>query len=77
MTGEDKRPPDFGITPRLVLGLTIMTAGLLLALDNLGFVDSSLFFRYWPIAFVIAGTALLAIGHYLVARPWRARSAGR
>jgi predicted membrane protein len=55
MTGEDKRPPDLGITPRLVLGLTIMTAGLLLALDNLGFVDSSLFFRFWPIVFVILG----------------------
>jgi DHA1 family bicyclomycin/chloramphenicol resistance-like MFS transporter len=30
----------------------------------------------WPIAFVIAGTALLAIGHYLVARPWRVRAVG-
>jgi DHA1 family bicyclomycin/chloramphenicol resistance-like MFS transporter len=30
----------------------------------------------WPIAFVIAGTALLAIGHYLVARPWRVKAVG-
>ena len=27
----------------------------------------------WPIVYVIAGSSLLAIGHYLVARPWRAR----
>jgi predicted membrane protein len=55
MTGEDRRPPDPGIAPRLILGLTIMTAGLLLALDNLGLVDSSLFFRFWPLAFVVLG----------------------
>jgi len=55
MTGEDRRPPNRGIAPRLVLGLTVMTAGLVLALDNLGIVDSSAFFRYWPLAFVILG----------------------
>jgi hypothetical protein len=55
MTGEDNRPPNRGIAPRLVLGLTVMTAGLVLALDNLGLVDSSAFFRYWPLAFVILG----------------------
>ncbi len=55
MTPADNRPPNPGIGPRLVFGLTIMTAGLVLALDNLGFVDSSLFFRYWPLAFVILG----------------------
>lgn len=55
MNGEDKRPNRPGIAPRLVLGLTIMTAGLLLALDNLGLLDSTLFFRYWPLAFVALG----------------------
>ncbi|MCG6928442.1 MAG: cell wall-active antibiotics response protein [Acidobacteria bacterium] len=55
MTGQDSRPPNHGIAPRLVLGLTVMAAGLVLALDNLGFMDSSLFFRYWPLAFVILG----------------------
>jgi predicted membrane protein len=47
-------------TPRLVLGLTILMAGLLLALDNLGLVDSSWFFRYWPLAFVILGVIKLS-----------------
>ena len=55
MTGQDNRPPNPGIASRLVLGLTVMTAGLVLALDNLGVVDSSAFFRYWPLAFVILG----------------------
>ena len=55
MNGEDRRPPNPGIGSRLILGLTIMTAGLLLALDNLGLVDSSLFFRFWPLALVILG----------------------
>jgi DHA1 family bicyclomycin/chloramphenicol resistance-like MFS transporter len=31
----------------------------------------------WPIALVIAGTSLFAIGHFIVARPWRVRSVGR
>jgi len=59
MIPPDRRPPNPGIAPRLVLGLTVMTAGLVLALDNLGLVDSSLFFRYWPLAFVILGVLKL------------------
>jgi DHA1 family bicyclomycin/chloramphenicol resistance-like MFS transporter len=31
----------------------------------------------WPIALVIAGTSLFAIGHFIVARPWRVRSVGQ
>jgi predicted membrane protein len=59
MSGEDKQP-TIRLTPRLILGLTIMTAGLLLALDNLGLVDSGLFFRYWPLAFVVLGVVKLS-----------------
>ena len=55
MNREDDRNPLKGITPRLVLGLTVMAAGVFLALDNLGIVDSGLFFRYWPLAFVVLG----------------------
>jgi predicted membrane protein len=60
MSGEDHQPRTRTITPRLVLGLTIMTAGLLLALDNLGLVDSGFFFRYWPLAFVVLGIIKLS-----------------
>jgi predicted membrane protein len=55
MTREHDRTPPRGFTPRLVLGLTIMAAGVFLALDNLGVVDSGLFFRFWPLAFVVLG----------------------
>lgn len=59
MNRQDGPPPGISITPRLVLGLTIMTAGLLLAMDNLGILDASAFFRYWPLAFVALGAARL------------------
>jgi predicted membrane protein len=49
-----------GVGPRLVLGLTIMLAGILLALDNLGLVDASLFFRFWPVVFILVGGLKLA-----------------
>jgi len=57
MNRDERRP---GITPRLVCGLTIMAAGLLLAMDNLGILDAGAFFRYWPLAFVALGVARLA-----------------
>jgi hypothetical protein len=52
---------DFRITPRLVVGLAVMLAGFLLALDSLGFADAGEVFRYWPLALVAVGvTKLLA-----------------
>jgi len=60
MNREQDRTPPRGITPRLVLGVTIMAAGIFLALDNLGIVDSSLFFLYWPLAFVALGILKLS-----------------
>jgi len=60
MSSEDKKPTARGLTPRLILGLTIMMAGVLLALDNLGLVDSGLFFRYWPLALVLLGIIKLS-----------------
>lgn len=60
MNRDESRPRARGVTPRLVMGLTIMTAGLLLALDNLGIVDSGAFFQYWPLALVALGIARLA-----------------
>ena len=46
---------EFRLTARLVVGLAIMTAGLVLALDSLGLVDGSVVFRYWPLALVAIG----------------------
>lgn len=46
---------DFRLTPRFVLGMCIMLAGLVLALDSLGLVDGGAFFRFWPLALVAVG----------------------
>lgn len=45
------------VTPRLVIGLAIMAAGLLLALDSLGVLDSGVVFRFWPLVLVAVGVA--------------------
>jgi predicted membrane protein len=47
--------PDFRATPRLVIGLTVMLAGLVLALDSLGLVNGGAVFRYWPLALIAVG----------------------
>ncbi len=53
----------FRLTPRLVVGIAIMIAGFLLALDSLGWADAGELFRYWPLALVAVGiTKLLASG---------------
>lgn len=47
--------PSFRLTPRLVVGLAIMTAGFVLALDSLGLVDGTVVFRLWPLVLVAIG----------------------
>jgi len=54
-----RAPQGFHATPRLVVGLFIMTAGIMLALDNLGLVDSGVFFRFWPVVLILVGTLKL------------------
>ncbi len=63
------RPRDYRVTSRLVMGLTIMTIGLVLALDSLGLVDGSVVFRFWPLV-------LIAIGIVKWLSPPRRGSAG-
>jgi hypothetical protein len=55
MSPDDEPLPEFRLTARLVVGLAIMTAGLVLALDSLGLVDGGVVFRYWPLAIVAIG----------------------
>jgi hypothetical protein len=43
------------VTPRLVIGLGIMTIGLVLALDSLGLVNGSVVFRFWPLILIAVG----------------------
>jgi hypothetical protein len=45
--------------PRLVFGFLIMAAGVLITLDNLGFVDAGDYLRFWPMALVLVGALKL------------------
>jgi len=51
----DVQPPDLRITPRLVVGLAVMAAGLVLALDSLGLLDADRVLRFWPLVLVAVG----------------------
>ena len=56
-----EQAPEFRVTPRLVIGLSVMLAGLVMALDSLGLVDGSAVFRFWPLALIAVGVAKLVI----------------
>jgi predicted membrane protein len=51
--------PDLRVTPRLVIGLAIMLAGFLLAIDSLGFVDAGRILQYWPVVLIAVGVTKL------------------
>ncbi len=42
-------------TPKLILGLAVVAAGVLFTLDNLDLVDADDFFLYWPVALILIG----------------------
>lgn len=47
-------------TPNLVIGLTIMSVGVVLLLDTLGIRDAGSMLRYWPALIVLFGASLVA-----------------
>jgi hypothetical protein len=51
--------PGFRLTPRLVLGLGVLLAGVLLTADQLGFVEADLFYDYWPLLIMAVGATKL------------------
>lgn len=57
--GREPSSQEMKVTPRVVLGLSVMLAGLILALDSLGFVDGGALFRFWPLALVAVGVVKL------------------
>lgn len=54
---EAHSPSPF--TPKLVIGIAIIVAGLILTLDNLGLVEAHVLFRLWPLVLVFMGIARL------------------
>jgi preprotein translocase subunit Sec61beta len=52
---ESKAPSAF--SPKLVLGVAIIVAGLVLTLDNLGLIEAHTIFKLWPLVLVAMGIA--------------------
>jgi predicted membrane protein len=49
----------FRITPRLIIGLTILALGVLWTLDNMDYIESEPFTQYWPAVLIVIGLARL------------------
>ncbi len=49
----------FAISPRLVLGMFLVAAGVLLALDRFGVIDTGPIWRFWPVVLVVLGLVKL------------------
>jgi cell wall-active antibiotic response 4TMS protein YvqF len=47
-------------TPNLVIGLTVMSVGVVLLLDTLGIRDAGSMLRYWPALIVLFGASIMA-----------------
>jgi hypothetical protein len=53
------KDPRAALTPQLAIGIFIMLIGVLLTLDRLDIVDTARAVRFWPLAFIAVGSALL------------------
>ncbi len=56
-TATTTNSPGVRITPRLIVGLGILTLGLLWTLDNLGVFDARSITDWWPVIIIGAGLA--------------------
>lgn len=54
---DSKAPSPF--SPKLVLGVAIIVAGLVLTLDNLGLIEAHTVLKLWPLVLVAMGIAKL------------------
>jgi predicted membrane protein len=55
-------PPSGGSIPRTLIGAFLVLIGLLLALDQLGWVEANHLMRFWPVLVVLYGLAILQRG---------------
>jgi cell wall-active antibiotic response 4TMS protein YvqF len=55
-------PPRAGSIPRTLIGAFLVLIGLLLALDQLGWVEANHLMRFWPILVVLYGLTVLQRG---------------
>ena len=47
------------ISPRLIFGLAVMAWGLMLTLDNFGFIEAHQYWKLWPLIPIAVGLARL------------------
>ena len=61
-SSDSSSPPDRPplSAPKMVIGLCVLTLGLLLTLDNLDLVDTRWLLRYWPVGLIAVGLAALS-----------------
>jgi hypothetical protein len=51
------------ITPHTFIGVSLAMLGVVLTLDNLGFVDAQDVLRFWPIVPILVGATYIVQGH--------------
>ena len=52
---EPRPEPGFRLTPQLLMGLLIISIGIIFTLDNLGVADVRTYLRYWPVGLIAVG----------------------
>ncbi|MCM2250693.1 MAG: DUF5668 domain-containing protein, partial [Geothrix sp.] len=57
MTAPDDTKAPSPFSPKLVVGVAIIVAGLLLTLDNLNLIEAHRLFKLWPLVLVAMGVA--------------------
>ncbi len=57
---------------RLIIGLAIISLGVLFTLDNLGWVDPAPILRFWPLLLLLIALAKLLHGRFFAALAWAA-----
>jgi hypothetical protein len=65
-TMTERRAPE--ITPHTAIGVSLALLGVVLTLDNLGFVNAQAVFRYWPLVPMLVGAAYVVQGREM--RDW-------
>jgi hypothetical protein len=61
-------PRHVEVTPHTAIGVSLAVLGVLLTLDNLGFVEFGEVMRFWPLIPMLVGTAYIVQGREL--REW-------
>jgi predicted membrane protein len=55
-------PPNNRNPPKFIIGVFLVLMGIVLALDQLGVVQANHLLRFWPVALIILGLAMLQRG---------------